>query len=383
MIKSDKALLPGVTLGILGGGQLGRLFVLAAREMGYRVMVLDPDRDSPAGALANEHIRANYDDVPALQRMARACAAVTTEFENVPAEALRLLMDHCPVRPSAQAVAMAQHRVQEKQWLRAQGFATAPFAVVSSEEDLVGAAQLTGFPAVLKVARFGYDGKGQARVADLAEAQHAFVAMGRETCVLERLVALQMEVSVVLARNPSGQTVCFPVAENQHVNGILDISIAPARVDAALADAASAMAVDIATRLDYSGVLAVEFFVTTDGGLLVNELAPRPHNSGHYTLDACRSSQFELQVRALCNLPLGGETQHTPAVMVNLLGDVWQHGAPDWGTLLRHPQVKLHCYGKNSARPGRKMAHFTCMDASVDMAVQLAQSLRDQLKGNG
>ena len=383
MAKPEGMILPGTTLGILGGGQLGRLFVLAAREMGYRVMVLDPDRNSPAGSLANWHLCAEYDDVTALQRMARECVAVTTEFENVPADTLRMLSASCPVRPSAQAVATVQHRIHEKQWLQAQGFATAAFAVVSSEDDLTSAAELTGFPAILKVARFGYDGKGQARVACLDDARRAFAEMGKETCVLERLVELYKEVSVVLARNVMGETVCFPVVENQHVNGILDISIAPARVDAALAKVASATAINIATRLDYHGVLAVEFFVTTDGALLVNELAPRPHNSGHYTLDACLVSQFELQVRALCNLPLGGVSQHTPAVMVNLLGDNWQFGQPDWAALLRHPQVKLHCYGKESARPGRKMAHFTCLDASVAAALALAQSLQGSLKEHG
>jgi len=375
----SKMILPGATLGMLGGGQLGRMFTVAARTMGYRVMVLDPDPLSPAGQFADTHLCADYQDTQALAQMAQTCAAITTEFENVPANTLRNLAAHCPVKPSAEAVEIAQNRVAEKSWLRQHGFATAPFAVISNADDLVDASAAVGFPAVLKVSRFGYDGKGQARVADLAHAQAAFAGMGGEVCVLEKMLTLECELSVVLGRNESGEAALYPVSENIHEAGILDISIVPARVTDALAAQARETALAIAHRLDYCGVMAVEFFVVNGGQLTVNEIAPRPHNSGHYTLDACLSSQFEMQVRTLCNLPLGATAQHTPAVMVNLLGDVWGDSQPNWAALLRYPQAKLHLYGKQSARPGRKMGHYTCVDPSLEAALALAKQIRAAL----
>ncbi|MEQ1668828.1 MAG: 5-(carboxyamino)imidazole ribonucleotide synthase [Sulfuriferula sp.] len=371
--------MPGATLGMLGGGQLGRMFTIAARTMGYRVMVLDPDVASPAGQFADAHICADYADMGALAEMAKTCAAITTEFENVPADTLRYLAEHCPVKPSADAVEIAQNRVAEKTWLQQHGLDTAPFAVIARADDLLAAAVTVGFPAVLKVSRFGYDGKGQARVADIAAAQAAFASMGGETCVLERMLTLECELSVVLGRNEAGDIAVYPVAENIHEAGILDISIVPARVAESLMAQARDMATSIAQQLNYCGVMAVEFFVVNGGQLVINEIAPRPHNSGHYTLDACLSSQFEMQIRALCNLPLGATALHTPAVMVNLLGDVWGDSQPNWAALMQYPQAKLHLYGKQSARPGRKMGHFTCIDDDLNAALVLAQQIRAAL----
>ncbi len=375
-------ILPDATLGMLGGGQLGRMFTIAARTMGYRVMVLDPDPASPAGQLADVHLLADYRDPGALQQMASQCAAITTEFENVPAATLDYLAAHRPVKPDAAAVSIAQDRVAEKQWLTRYGFATAPFAIINTAGEIAAACAKIGFPAVLKVSRMGYDGKGQARVSDEAQVRAAFAAMGGEICVLESLLALECELSVVLGRNKAGEIARYPVSENIHESGILTMSIVPARVSGALAEAALETAAAIATRLDYCGVLAVEFFIVGGGQPLVNEIAPRPHNSGHFTLDACLSSQFEMQVRTLCNLPLGATIQHTPAVMVNLLGDVWHdNGQPNWAALLEHPETKLHIYGKQNARPGRKMGHYTCLDASLNKALAQALQIRARLGG--
>jgi 5-(carboxyamino)imidazole ribonucleotide synthase len=369
---------PDAMLGMLGGGQLGRMFTLAAHGMGYRVTVLDPDPSSPAGQIADVHLKAAYQDRDALQQLADTCAAVTTEFENVPAESLRWLATRCAVRPTADSVAVAQDRVCEKRFLESAGFAVAPFIPVLVAADCERA-DASLLPGILKRARFGYDGKGQAQVASMEEARAAFVSMGCEPCVLEKRVALACEVSVVAARSADGATRSFPVAENRHVNGILDVSIVPARVPAAIAARAEADAQAVATRLGYCGVLGVEFFVTTDGELLVNEIAPRPHNSGHYTIDACVTSQFEQQVRTLCGLPLGESRLLSPVVMVNLLGDVWRHGEPAWDAVFGCPEAKLHLYGKRDARPGRKMGHFTVLGEDAEAALQKAAALRTHL----
>ena len=371
-------ILPGATLGILGGGQLGRMFTLAARTMGYKVMVLDPDAASPAGQMADVHVRADYTDHAALKKLGETCAAVTTEFENVPAASLIELANHCRVSPGADAVAIAQDRSHEKSWLRDQGFATAPFALVNAESDLEAALAATGAPALLKVSRFGYDGKGQARVATLDDARAAFREFGGQPCVLEGFVKLEREVSVVLARSDGGECALFPVAENRHENGILDVSIVPARVPDALAQEARDTARAVADKLGYVGVMAVEFFVA-GGQLLINEIAPRPHNSGHYTLDACVTDQFEQQVRVLCGLPLGDTRLLSPVTMVNILGDRWHDGGPQWDALLAHPNIKLHLYGKEAARPGRKMGHFNVLDADLGAALALAERMRDAL----
>ncbi len=369
---------PDAMLGMLGGGQLGRMFTLAAHSMGYRVTVLDPDPLSPAGAIADVHLKAAYQDREALQHLADSCAAVTTEFENVPADSLRWLASHCTVRPAGDAVAVAQDRSREKAFFTDFGLGIAPCAVIETAADLSQPDE-TLFPGILKRARFGYDGKGQARVADVQAARAAFAAFGADTCVLESLVDLVCEVSVVVARGAEGATRVFPVAENQHRDGILDVCIVPARIAPALAVQAERAAMLIAERLDYVGVLAVEFFVTRNGELLVNEIAPRPHNSGHYTIDACATSQFEQQARALCGLALGDPRLLSPVVMVNLLGDAWQSGVPDWRRLFDNPRAKLHLYGKHEARRGRKMGHFTVLGDNAETALAEALALRAAL----
>lgn len=373
-------ILPPAMLGMLGGGQLGRFFVIAAHEMGYRVTVLDPDKNSPAGKIADVHLCAAFDDAVALKALANTCRAVSTEFENVPAATLEYLAQHCTVRPSAAAVAVAQNRVLEKNFFREAGLPVAPFAVITQVEDLpaTGSDLCSLYPGILKVSRFGYDGKGQARVANAAEAEAAFAQFGGETCVLEQMLDLDYEVSVILARDAEGNIMSFPTAENSHLHGILDISIVPARAPEAIHGKAHQLAMHIAEQLDYVGVLAVEFFVS-DGSLLVNEMAPRPHNSGHYTIDACVTSQFEQQVRALVGLPLGDPRMHSYAVMVNILGDVWKDGEPDWGKLLEHAQLKLHLYGKHEARPGRKMGHFTLLGRDVETVAAQALLARSEL----
>ena len=378
MSSKPLPILPGATLGILGGGQLGRMFTIAARTMGYKVMVLDPDFASPAGQMADVHLQADYTDHGALRQLGEACAAVTTEFENVPAASLIELASHCRVSPGADAVAIVQDRSHEKSWLAQNGFATAPFALVYSEGDLDAALADIGTPALLKVARFGYDGKGQARINTPADARAAFREFGGQPCVMEGFVKLECEVSVVLARDDAGECVLFPVAENRHVNGILDVSIVPARVSDALAQQAREMARAVADKLGYVGVMAVEFFVA-GGRLMVNEIAPRPHNSGHYTLDACITDQFEQQVRALAGLPLGDTRLLSPVAMVNILGDRWHDGGPHWDALLAHSNIKLHLYGKETARPGRKMGHFNVLDADLEAALHLAEQMRDAL----
>jgi 5-(carboxyamino)imidazole ribonucleotide synthase len=356
-------ILPPATLGVLGGGQLGRFFVLAAHEMGYRVMVLDPDPHSPAGLIADEHLIADYHDPQAVIRMETECAAVTTEFENVPADIMAHLAKAVPVRPSSAAVAICQNRIVEKNFLRQHKLPHAPYAEIYSDADIASVPPAL-FPGILKVARFGYDGKGQIRVANRDEALTAFHHLQNEPCVLEQMLSLDYEVSVVLARDAQGHVKCFPVAENTHRHGILDVSIVPARMGPCSGGDAQELAETIAQQIDYVGVMAVEFFVSR-GNIYINEMAPRPHNSGHYTLDACASSQYDQQVRALCGLPLGDGKMHSAAVMVNLLGDLWfSHGGieakePAWDKLFAVPNLRLHLYGKREARPGRKMGHFT------------------------
>ncbi len=371
-------ILPGATLGVLGGGQLGRMFTLAAKVMGYRVVVLDPDPQSPAGQLADIHLKADYRDAVALIRMGGLCEAVTTEFENVPAASLETLAKHCRVAPSAAALAVAQDRLEEKSHARASGCATAPYASIESAADLDAAWAAIGAPALLKTRRLGYDGKGQARVDTAAGLAAAFKELKEVPCLLEGFLPLEREVSVVLARNARDEIAFFPLAENQHRHGILDISIVPARIPEPLAERARDMAAHLARELGYEGVMAVEFFVLKDGSIVFNEMAPRPHNSGHYTLDATACDQFQQQVRALCGLPLGDPRLLTPAVMVNLLGDVWRP-EPKWGELLRHPGVQLHLYGKAEARPGRKMGHYNCLAATVEEALGLALETRAEL----
>ena len=376
---------PGAWLGLLGGGQLGRMFCMAAQSLGYKVVVLDPGSDSPAGSVADRHIRADYLDPDGLAELAALAAAATTEFENVPAAALAYLARTARVTPAAESVAIAQDRIREKTFLADHGFAVAPFAVLRSPEDAL-AVEVGLLPGIVKSARFGYDGKGQIGARTRDDVVAAWRAMQGAQCVLERRVQLACEVSVIVARNERGDAVTWPVAENVHRDGILDVSIVPARVPADLAARARDTALRIATALDYRGVLCVEMFVAGDGALLVNEVAPRPHNSGHYGIDACVTSQFEQQARVLANLPLGSTRQHTPAVMVNLLGDIWFDGPeaaaprePAWRDVLAEPQAKLHLYGKSEARRGRKMGHVTCLGDTLDQALAAARRVKRTL----
>jgi len=383
-LRALTSLPPGAWLGLLGGGQLGRMFCMAAQSLGYKVVVLDPGSDSPAGSVADRHIRADYLDPQGLAALASLAAAATTEFENVPAAALEFLARTARVTPAAESVAIAQDRIREKTFLASHGFAVAPFAVLRSLDDARGVDPGL-LPGIVKSARMGYDGKGQVSVRTHAEVEAAWHAMKGAPCVLEQRVRLASEVSVIVARSERGAAVTWPVAENLHRDGILDVSIVPARVSADLAARARDTAMRIATALDYRGVLCVEMFIADDGALLVNEVAPRPHNSGHYGIDACVTSQFEQQARVLADLPLGSTRQHTPAVMVNLLGDIWFDGPgaaprePAWPDVLAEPQAKLHLYGKSEARRGRKMGHVTCLGDTLADALAAARRVKRTL----
>lgn len=377
----NSQILPGATLGMLGGGQLGRMFTTAAQTMGYKVVVLDPDPHSPAGVIANEHLCAAYDDEKALKKLAETCHAVTTEFENIPAQTLAFLEQDTIVHPSSKALAQTQNRNVEKQFIRSLGIATAPFAPIRCREDIAEAGKTVQFPAILKVATFGYDGKGQLPCNSLDDVYQAFESLGEKECVLEQRISLEREISVVLARSTAGSITNFPVAENVHINGILHSTNVPAPISAEQAQAAVQMANEIARGLDYIGTMAVEFFVSTEGEIIANEIAPRPHNSGHYTLNACHTSQFEQQVRMLCGLPSGNCDLVSPVVMINILGDVWGQSQPKWEVLLAEPNVKLHLYGKQEARPGRKMGHFNVLAKDTAMAMAQAQQIFDALQG--
>lgn len=354
-MSTGTPILPPATIGVLGGGQLGRYAVMAAQAMGYRTLVLEPDPHAPAGRVADVHLVAAYDDDEALRRMGDECSVVTTEFENPPAAALEVLDRRTIVAPSPRAVSIAQDRVREKAFLADAGLPIGPYAVVddaSADPDIA-------YPAILKTARLGYDGKGQRFVADASEMRAAWRLLGSVPCVLETALDLRTEVSAVVARTASGAFASYPVAENSHTDGILDLTVVPASVSRRLADRAVGLGLAIADALDYVGVLAVEFFVVGND-LLVNELAPRPHNSGHWTLDVAQTSQFEQQIRAVCDLPLGDTSLTRPgAAMVNLLGDLWEDGDPAWDAALQHGHTALHLYGKATPRAGRKMGHLT------------------------
>lgn len=372
-------IVPPATIGMLGGGQLGRYALVAARTMGFRTMVLEPDPAAPAGRIADEHVIADYDDERALARLGDECSVVTTEFENPPAAALELLARRTLVAPSPRAVAIAQDRIAEKAFLVEAGLPVGPYAVVDDPD----AAPSIAYPAILKTARLGYDGKGQRLVTDASEMRAAWRLMGSVPCVLEQALDLETELSVVVARTHDGGFVAYPVAENRHVDGILDLTVVPAGVPRRLADRATGLAMTIADQLDYVGVLAVEMFVV-DGEVLVNELAPRPHNSGHWTLDVAQTDQFAQQIRAVCGLTLGDVAMTQPAAaMVNLLGDEWETGAPDWASGLGDARVALHLYGKADARPGRKMGHLTAWASDPHTAETRALQARQALRGAG
>ena len=372
-------ILPGATVGVVGGGQLGRMFALQARSMGYRVVVLDPDPQSPAGAVADRQIHAAYDDQRALAELAVSCKAITTEFENVPAATLQTLARSSLVRPPVEAVATTQDRIIEKTFLQKHGFATAPFHPVRNKRELEGAFAAVRPPALLKTSRLGYDGKGQASVETEEGAIHAFERFGGVPCILEARLRLECELSVIVARGADGAVVTFPAAENTHRDGILETSVVPARIPEALANQARELATHVAEAMSYVGVLGVELFVV-GGRLMVNEMAPRPHNSGHYTMDACSVDQFEQQLRALCGLPLAPPTLLSPVAMINLLGDLWVGGEPRWEEALKRPGVRLHLYGKAEARPGRKMGHLNCLAPDPTRALALALETRDALR---
>ncbi len=364
---------PGATLGVLGGGQLGRMFAHAAQAMGYFTAVLDADADSPAGRISHHHIRTAYDDPDGLAQLASLCDAVTTEFENVPAVALAALAGQCPVAPAARAVAVAQDRAQEKAHFVACGVPCAPHAVIETAEQLA-AVPTSLLPGILKTARLGYDGKGQVRVQTAAELAAAWVQLGRVPCVLEQMLPLAFECSVIVARGHAGATVHLPVQRNLHRDGILAVTeVHEGNVPPALASQAVEAAISIANGLQYVGVLCVEFFVLQDGRLVVNEIAPRPHNSGHYSQNACDVSQFELQVRTLAGLPLVQPRLHSAAVMLNLLGDLWftqgdTAQTPPWEAVLQLPGAHLHLYGKSAAKHGRKMGHLNITAATPEAA---------------
>lgn len=372
--------MPGAMLGLLGGGQLGRLFTMAAQCLGYQVTVLDPVPENPASRVADHFICADYADHHALLELSTRCVAITTEFENVPAESLRKLAEICVVSPDAHSVSIAQNRISEKKFLTENNFSVVPFTIIVNKDRSEKMHYADFFPGILKVSQFGYDGKGQRRVTNEAELDAAIDDLNRETCVLERLMLLNCEISVIVVRGSDGELTSFPVSENQHVNGILNISIVPARIPSELAQQAQDIAIKVAEKLNYRGVLCVEFFVLEDGQLLINEISPRPHNSGHYSIDACVTSQFEQQVRVLCGLPLGNTAMHSSVVMVNLLGDLWQKGEPDWCHVLQQSSTKLHLYGKTEARLGRKMGHFTVLGETTDMAFSKAIEIKSHLE---
>lgn len=372
----ERPLLPGGTIGILGGGQLGRMSAIAARRMGYKVKTFDPSAQACAAAIADDHTAAEWNDTAALTRFAQGCGRITLEFENIPPATVEFVAQSIPSHPSANVLAICQNRRREKEFLRASGIPCANFAVVSSLAELQAAVRTIGFPCVLKTADFGYDGKGQVKLptaaADLAAAWNK---IGGGVGVLEAWVPFQLEISMLVARTVDGRTAVYDAAENLHRNHILHLSLSPARISAATATEARTLALGIAEQIGLVGLLAVEMFVQ-DGRIVVNELAPRPHNSGHQTFDANETSQFEQHIRAVCGLPLGGTKPLQPSVMLNLLGDLWKNGqAPDWTQVLADPSAKLHLYDKGTAAPGRKMGHVTVTAPTLAEALRRAEGL--------
>ena len=370
---------PDATLGMIGGGQLGRMFTIAARSMGYRVIILDPDPHSPAGNIADQHIQADFNDHAALDMLGDSCVAITSEFENLPVESLSRLQRHCPVHPAPDVVAMAQDRLLEKTFLDEHEFPTVAFYPIQTLDDLEDAMAGLGAPGILKIAQPRYPGHGRHAVANLEEAAEAFREMGEQPCILEERLYVEKRLSVILARSIEGEIAVYPVVENRYRKGILDLSLAPADISTVAADGAIELACELADELEYCGVLSIEFFLTGEGELLVNDITPRPHNSGHYTVDACVTSQFEQQVRMMCGLPPGDTQLLTSVVMTNLLGDLWSRGDPNWESVFHEPQAKLHLYGKQEARPGRKMGHINCLAEDTEGALEIAESIRKQL----
>jgi 5-(carboxyamino)imidazole ribonucleotide synthase len=358
---NTRVLNPGCTIGVLGGGQLGRMFAMAARRLGYRVHTLAPEHDTPTGQIADIEVITSYDDLDRVREFARAVDVVTFEFENVPTAAAAAAADVALVRPNGHALEVAQHRIREKAFLRTRGLPVAPYIEVRTENDLVDGIWRIGRPAVLKTAALGYDGKGQVAIGNTTDVVDAWEALGRREAVLESFVDLEREISIIAARGADGDLAFFDPFENTHVRHILDVTLSPAAVPTAIAGEAVDITRSVLEGLDYIGIVCIEFFVSRHGRLMVNEIAPRPHNSGHLTFDACRTSQFEQQLRAICGLPLGAPDLLCPGAMANLLGDLWSGAEPDWAAALAHRDVKLHLYGKATPRPGRKMGHLTAL----------------------
>lgn len=380
MSQSTKPILPGATIGVLGSGQLGRMFAIAARQMGYRVHTFSPESDTPTGQVADVEVVASYLDLDAVRRFAAQVQVVTFEFENVPAQCVETAAQLVPVRPAGAVLHTTQNRLREKTFLRENGFPTTAFAAVNAEDNLANVANKVGLPAIMKTAGSGYDGKGQAKVRTLDDAAGTFRQWGSQEMILEGLVDFELEFSVIVARAVDGQVCTWGPIQNHHENHILDLSFTPARLEPRRAVESVEMAHAIADKFGLIGVLCIEYFFTRDEKILINELAPRPHNSGHLTIDACRTSQFEQQVRTVCGLPLGSAEFFGAAAMANLLGDLWQDGEPDWVTACSDAEVKLHLYGKTSPRPGRKMGHLTAVAASPGLAASKVLSARAKLR---
>jgi len=370
---------PGAVLGVLGSGQLGRMFTIAARRMGYRVHTYSPDSDTPTGQVADVEVVASYDDADALRAFAGKVNVVTFEFENVPSAATEVLASMVPVRPSPLALHVAQQRAREKRFLAAHGIPTVPFEVATTAAELTTALERIGTPAIVKTAAFGYDGKGQQTAHTASDGARIWTALGGGEAVVEKRISLQAELSVIAARGLDGQVAQYPLFENRHHNHILDVTTSPALVSPTVAAQATEIGRAVLEALNYVGLLCIEFFLSTDGELMVNELAPRPHNSGHLTFDAAVTSQFEQQVRAVCGLPLGSTDLMRPAAMANLLGDLWAEGEPNWAAACAHPDVKLHLYGKVTPKPGRKMGHLTATGRTVHEAQDRVIAARDAL----
>lgn len=371
-------ILPGATLGVLGSGQLGRMFAIAARRLGYRVHVYSPDADTPAGQIADREFSAAYDDLEQLTEFARSVDVVTFEFENVPAAVTECIQKHCPVHPSGYVLSVAQNRIREKSTLRDAGLAVPEFREVRSADELSAAVAELGAPAVVKSASWGYDGKGQAVIRELDHVDDTWNSLATDQAILEQFVEFDCELSVVGARNAQGEFAHYGPFRNSHTNHILDVTVCPSGLSSDVNVRAIDVARSIFECLDVVGVLCVELFVTKTGQILINEIAPRPHNSGHLTIDAHKTCQFEQQVRAICGLPLGDASQHADAAMANILGDLWNDSEPSWHALLAS-DVKLHLYGKVDARPGRKMGHITATADSISDADKLVRSAREAL----
>lgn len=369
----------GATLGVIGGGQLGRMFTQAAKRLGYRVHVLSDKPNSPCGQVADFELVASYDNAEAFKTLAKDCAVVTYEFENIDSVALTSLLETCPVRPSPTVINTTQHRLREKTFLRDNGFPLAPFILIKTAKELDNAVAALGRPAVLKTAGFGYDGKGQFKITPETELSELSELFNGQDLILEKFIRFEKEVSVVGARSISGETVTWPVIENTHSNHILDVSFCPAAISEALSQQAREVAIGIFEKLDLVGVACVEFFVVNNRELLVNEIAPRPHNSGHLTIEASVTSQYEQQVRAICGLPLGSTELKSPAAMANLLGELWDGREPRWESLPKDDSVKLHLYGKPNPMPGKKMGHLTSIASTTEAAVGMVTKARSEL----